>query len=182
MGGLLEERTTSILVRRGFAGDFYPLRDLLKAIDDNRAWAVRKVRGYKWSALFVLLAIPLLSAFVSTALGAKEAFASLQPAVAWVSLAVTVLTILNSILKPGERFPAACRVATQIENLADELLAELETIERIDQKSLAALVGRYRDKLAPYREELVQLFLPTTAASPPPAPPRGDQKPANQIA
>jgi hypothetical protein len=146
--------------------DFPPVMDLADALDENARFAQRKVRLYKWSGLFALLAIPLLSTIVSILVADGGQKFRLDPLVLPVlSAALTLVTLLNSIMKPGERFQAACRVCMRVRAIGNRLLESLATADRVDDKTLVAIVNKHRRRLLPLQEELIQLFLPTNAAS-----------------
>lgn len=163
----LNDRAKTVLKERGYTKDFFPLEDLASDIQGNWQNAVRKVRIYKWTAAFVLFGFPLLSACVSLFMPKDGPFAGVSGWVPYLSALLTILAVVNSVMKPGERFPVACKVVMRINEIADLLLEDLGLLDQADEKSLAPLVQKYRAQLAPIQEQLIYLFLPTSSAPAP---------------
>jgi len=93
----------------------------------------------------------------------KSELLPLHSYVLYLSLSLTLLTILNSIFRPGERFREACLLGIKIAHFKSELLTALEEMKKITDASLLELVERYRKAFERYQEQLIGLFLPELA-------------------
>jgi len=156
-------RAKLVLKKKGYTDDCYPMDDLIGIIEDNHTKTMRKVFFYKWTAVFLLVVIPLLSASLSFAVNrdvAQVFKGDLSPYVPEMSLLLTVFTILNSILKPGERFKQACFIGIKIDHFKSDFIAELEKKSTIDDAILIDYVHSKRTRFECYQEQLIAMFLP----------------------
>jgi hypothetical protein len=163
------EKARIILQERGYRRTCYPLEDLARDIDNTQRSVVRKVFVYKWTGLALLTLIPILSALISSLLSMDEPKAStLATLTKTLSFSLTLLTILNSIFKPGERFRSICSLGIQVADFSNQALESLERIPKnsLDEMSLLVVVGRLRRHLDSYREQLIDLFLPEASQLP----------------
>jgi len=154
----------TILKEKGFNKECYSLNELAETIAWNAANAKRKVFFYKWFGLFLLISIPLISAFLSIALTTDNISAwRLEGIVLVFSFALTVLTISNSILRPSERFVKACRIGIEIQAFKSDFLIGLEKMEQIDEATFLDYVHDKREEFKQFQEQLIGLFLPEKA-------------------
>ena len=148
----------------------YPVEALAFTLDDTKRNVKRKVFMYKWTGLALMTLIPILSAVISTLLPMKgSGDQNSRLLLEILSFSLTLLTILNSIFKPGERFRSICSLGIRVDDLGDQVLERLEELVaqgKIDERSLLAIVDRHRRQLDSYRELLIDLFLPEASKLP----------------
>lgn len=152
----LVEKVHSILKDRGYEKINDPLDYLAGTIDQNLKNALGKVTWYKWSGFFLLIAIPMLSTLLSIFVTEGSA----ETVVKALSYSLTLLTLFNSIFKPGERFRQACLMGIRIGTFRSSFLSELAQLEVVNDKSLLVLVERLNREFEQYQEQLIGLFLP----------------------
>ena len=165
MTGFRDE-VVGLLKSKGYDKRCYPLEEFTKTFALNKKYADRKIFWYKWSGLFLLTAIPLISALLSVSVSATGGrFPWLPEAlVFFISLALTLFTILNSIFKPSERFQAACRIGIGMNRFMIDFLVALEKMTTIDEAALLALIDRKLKELEKYQERLISMFMPIEIA------------------
>lgn len=157
----LLSRIRSIVHKHGGNGicdDIYPLDDLAQTVEKNCRNVEQKVFFYKWFGFSLLVLLPIISTVLSIFISENK-----NAIVPYLSYILTILTVLNSILKPGERFRQACSLAIKIEQFKSELLANLIKLPKLDEASLVEFSDKYRKEFVLYQEQLVGLFLPETA-------------------
>jgi len=165
---LFLERTKQILQDKGYSKECYTLEDLANVIDETQKNVIHKVWLYKWLGLPILVLMPIISAFLSVIIAQKspsEPFAMLVWLVPYMSFGLTVLTILNAIFKPGERFKQVCSLGIQVASFKDEVLSALASLSPVDDASLLKLVDANRKRFEVYQEQLIGLFLPEVGRS-----------------
>jgi len=155
----------SVLQEKGYKKHCHALDALSRIVETNSNIVIRKIRFYKWSGLFLLTSIPLISALLSVSVGLKDGGATwLETTILSLSLPLslllTIVTILSSIFRPSERFRNACLVGIRIDTFKGELLAALERMEKVDECALLDLVDRKRKEFEKYQEELIGMFMP----------------------
>lgn len=157
-------RVKLILKKHNYRNSCYPLYDLAQSVDETINNVIMKIFIYKWTALFLLLMIPIISALLSILITQELAspFMKLKPTVPYLSVILTLLTILNSIFKPGERFKQVCLMSIKIGHFKSQVQEEIEKLSKVDETSLSELVDRLRKDFEPYQEQLITLFLPET--------------------
>ena len=168
----LLEKAKKILSDNNYTKDCYPLDDLFQTVVETESIVGRKVFIYKWFGFFLLVAIPIISTFLSVIIthnteevslnNTQNIFEALLPIAPYLSLGLTLMTILNSIFKPGERFQAACFMSIKISHFRSDILADLEKLSPVDDESLLKLVHKHRKVFESHQEKLVGLFLPET--------------------
>lgn len=161
-----------VLHDKQYTADCYPLSELVRTVVGTEKNLRNKIGLYKWSALFLLVAIPLISTLVSViitpdapvAVGAPlEPFAALRGVAPYISLVLTLMTLLNSIFKPAERFHTACLMSIKTAQLRSEIVADLERLATPPaEKDVLDLVHKHRKNFVAYQEQLIGLFLPET--------------------
>ena len=154
-----------ILKEKGFERKCYPLNELARTIAWNAANAKRKVFFYKWFGLPLLTSIPLISALLSFVISGEPISIwvfqpQLRAIVPVLSLILTFLTILNSILRPSQRFPKACTIEIEIEAFKSDFLIGLDKMDHIDDATLLKYVHDKRRAFKRFQERLIELFLP----------------------
>jgi len=162
------EKTRKILRDRGYRKTCYPLEDMAQAIDETKRNVKRKVGIYKWTGLALLTLIPILSALMSALLSMETKAPTLMSLTRTLSFSLTLLTILNSIFKPGERFRSICSLGIQVDDFGSLALESLTRIpqDKLDELFLLALVDKRRKRLDSYRKQLIDLFLPEASQLP----------------
>ena len=146
----------SILHTKGYNKEFYPLEELARSVKYNQENTMRKIRVYKWSGFFLLTAIPLISAFLSVAIKADELSSVIFP----LSLILTLMTVLNAIFRPGERFQHVCLIGIKIDSFKTYFLTELMILEPINDSALATFINKKRKEFESHQKELIGLFMP----------------------
>jgi hypothetical protein len=178
----LVPRVRAILKERGYETGSYPLESLAERIEETERSVLRKVRGYKWPGLILLALIPLLSTCISVLVTEKPKAVYSTNLLYGMSFTLTLLTVLNSIFRPSERFKEACRMGVDFERIRSDFLVELENLPRVGQAyaqqakkqdeahteeaRLHAVVGKFYKLVAPYQKELISMFLPEVAVEP----------------
>lgn len=104
------------------------------------------------------MCIPILSAVIS-------ALATEKVGGWWLkgpSYALTLLTLLNSIFKPADRFRELCRMRMSLHSLRDAFISELRKKLEGPDKVIAAiqLCEEYERNLDPMNTRLIELYLP----------------------
>jgi hypothetical protein len=156
-------KTRSILKTQGYDRQCIPLEDVAAAIGDTHNNISRKVLAYKWSAMGLLLLIPIISTALSLVVTEHGWAAVVKPC----SYVLTFLTLLNSILKPGDRFKRVCKLGIGIEQLSDEFLVKLDRLQQpVEERRLDEITDKFIGELTPYKEQLIDLFLPESPAEP----------------
>lgn len=151
-----------VLREKGYQKPCYPLEAFSETVETNNRYAQRKVFFNKWSGLFLLTFIPLISALLSVtvSLDGNSPVWLPKSLVFPVSLALTFFTILNSIFKPGERFREACRIGIAINNFTIEFLIELQRMKPVNESALLNLIDNKQREFEPYQKKLISLFMP----------------------
>jgi hypothetical protein len=151
-----------VLKKKGYSKHCYPLEVFSESVDTNRKYADTKVFFNKWSGLFLLTAIPLISALLSVLVSNKgnPPFWLPESLAFPVSLALTFFTILNSIFKPSERFQEACRLGIAINNFMIGFLIELEKMEPVNDSELLELIDKKKKEFETYQIKMISMFMP----------------------
>lgn len=155
-----------VLEEKGYAKHCATLDVLAKAVDINNKYVAHKVWFYKWSGLFLLTFIPIVSALLSVLVSLKgqHHWWLSESIVLPLSLALTVFTILNSIFKPSERFSEACLIGVGIELFTVEFFMDLEQMTQIDEPALVELIGKKCKEFQVFEIKQIGIFMP---ANPP---------------
>ncbi|MHB9073986.1 MAG: hypothetical protein ACYC6G_10715 [Desulfobaccales bacterium] len=163
----LLDQVNGILSEKGYTNYSYSLNDLTRRIMDHQKNVENKVKRYKIFGFILLLLIPLFSFFLSFLINIRQggAFPLLlvnlaKEIVPWLSLILTVLTIINSTLKPAERFSTACDIGVEISALKRALLVDLERMEEGNLNKICQLVKEKGEDLKPIQKQLIDLCLP----------------------
>lgn len=166
----LLEKAKTILKERNYTKDCYPLYELINTVVLTEKNVNRKVFWYKWSGFILLVSVPLISTLISVIIsqetkvagsGPVNIFIALLPIAPYLSLGLTLMTILNSIFKPSERFRTACFMSIKISHFKSDILAEIEKLSSpIDNIALLKMVHLKRIDFELYQEQLVGLFMP----------------------
>lgn len=152
-----------VLHEKGYSKESYPLHSLAETVESNHKNARSKVFMYKWSGFFLLTAVPLISAFLTIGLS-NDKTSSLQwiteTAVLTLSFILTLLTVLNAIFRPGERFYQVCLIGINIETFKSDFLTDLTQLKVVDDVILAKFIQEKRKAFEGYQEKLIGLFMP----------------------
>jgi hypothetical protein len=75
---------------------------------------------------------------------------------------LTILTLLNSIFRPADRFRELCTMGMRVHTLRDEFMSKLRdhSMGADKQVTLIKLCEDYEQKLNPTNTRLIALFLP----------------------
>jgi len=155
----------SVLKQKGFAEQSHALERLIDTIDVNKELAASKVRIYKPLGLILLTVIPMLAAILSAILGVNNGIIDGKNVGFYLSMTLTLFTILNSIFKPSQRFHEACLIGIGIERFTINFIADLEKIKQITSEILANFVEMKRNQFETFQVALIELALPLEAAS-----------------
>ena len=123
--------------------------ELLNEIHEEEVSTHRKLLFYKWSGLFLLLAIPLIAASVSADLITKRYASWIAP----LSLLLTALTILNAALRPNQRFPLLCNIGVGIRDIKMSLLLDIVNVNT--ENELKKCVNQRHQNWISFRETLL---------------------------
>ena len=112
----LLDRAETILSEKNYKKDCYPLRELVCSINFIEKNVSRKVKIFKWFGQGLLILIPIISALLTFTVAAKQetTLPWLKDSMPYLSLVLTLMTILNSIFRPGDRFKEACLLGIKI--------------------------------------------------------------------
>jgi len=140
------------------------VEDLTEEIERTQRNIRVKTFGYKWFAFLVLTAIPIISTVVSALVA--EGNPSYRDAIKYLSYSLTLLAVLNSIFRPGERFMEICRLGLRIERLRDYFTNSIEKLGReAAPAKMRELCHKIEKALVPIEYRLITLFLPDVQSS-----------------
>ena len=169
----MEKKIELILKGKGYQEPCHPLRELAEEVENTRKNLRLKVFLVKWMGFILLLLVPVLSATISVMMNTTwKLFGFSFTAI--LSYILTLLTILNSIFRPRDRFRKSCNLEMDLDNLELKFLIDLERKKpaEITRDLLLTDAESFNKSLQPIREAMIDLFLPD-AASP------SDQKDAS---
>jgi hypothetical protein len=165
----LRDEVTRVLERRKHPADLPVLDELVESYRLNDRNNSLKITRYKVSGAVLLLAIPIISSTVSFAVNMTDT-AHFQAPVSWLrgsvpllSLVLTLLTVLNSVLKPSARFSRCCRIGVELFHWRCALLEDLEQVDLGDERHLLACLAEHRKALRKIQESQINLALPEQA-------------------
>lgn len=162
-------KVEQLLVAHSYSKACYPLEDLVSTIMGTEKIIWRKLKTYKWFGFILLTAIPVTSTILSVAItsnggeggaGTGDIFAWLKPYVPHLSVSLTLMTLLNAIFKPSERFQTVCSLSIKVSHFKSDVMAEIEKLSPFNEQKLLDLVDKFRSSFEPYQEQLVGLFMP----------------------
>lgn len=145
----------------------YRLRDVARKVDETARNIAGKAHCFKVLVVIVLLALPLISAIISFLTTATGPEPWRKEVVMYLSWAVTLLTVLNSLFRPRERFAEACKLGIGIQELKDRFISRIEelTKERSQpQETLHRACDHFEKELEPIETALIGMFLPEAGA------------------
>jgi uncharacterized membrane protein (DUF106 family) len=159
------DEVLTVLKKKNYVKHCYSLEEFLKTVECNKMYTVRKIFWYKWLGLFLLTSIPLISALLSVLVGIKGDSSGLmqETVILYLSFALTICTILNSIFKPSERFQTACRIGIAINSFIVKFLIEIEQKTTIDESELVEIVKNKQEEFEDYQVKLISMFMPVGA-------------------
>jgi hypothetical protein len=155
----------AILQDHGYQKPCHPLEALARRIQNTERNLSIKIFVYKWTGLSLLVLIPIISTVISLLVAGEKSLVAISPS-KWLyglSCTLTLLTVLNSIFRPSERFKEGCRMGVDFDLIRSYFLAELEEMSAVDEAHLHALVHKFDELVAPYQKELISMFLPEVA-------------------
>lgn len=171
-----------ILRRKQFKNHCYAWECLANSFEHVAGLIDRKIRIYKPFGLSLLVLIPILSAIISALIGVRpEDLPSWLPyqgqgLLFFLSLILTILTILNSLFKPSQRFNQACLLGIDIDRFGISFVAELEMMPTpVSEPALVTLVAGKWAELQKIQVALIELALPIEATPGKAAPGRAPQ-------
>jgi hypothetical protein len=109
-----------------------------------------------WTPLLLIL-IPVYSAilsFLTTGVIESKLYLGL------LSLVLTVATILNSIIKPAEKFISSAAVLVQLKDWEADLALGLISLDDKDLKSHTEFLGRKSTQLSEIGNSMARTYLP----------------------
>lgn len=145
----------------------YHLRDVARKVDETERNIAGKTHCFKVLVVIVLLVLPLISAIISflTTAAGKELWR--KEVVMYLSWAVTLLTVLNSLFRPRERFSEACKLGIRIQELKDRFISRIEELTKEKsqpQETLHRACDHFEKELEPIETALIGMFLPEAGA------------------
>ncbi len=162
----LTQQTEELLKRRGFTSELPALKELVRSFDFNKGKIDDKIFYYKWGGYGLLFSIPIISTVIAFMANASADSAPELPAslmLAWVptmSLALAILTVINSIVKPAVRFDQCCRVGIDFFHWRCAFLEELEQIDLKQEGALLKHVTKARSEFKELQFADISLALP----------------------
>ena len=149
---ILNDRGEGMLLDRQLA-------HLAEEFDKTDRRVMVKVWIYKPLAFVVLLFVPLVSATVSVL---STQHKGTEAVAIGLSYGLTILTLLNSIFRPADRFRELCTMGMRVHTLRDEFMSKLREHSKGADKQvkLIKLCEEYEQKLNPTNTRLIALFLP----------------------
>ena len=142
------------------------MRELAEEVESTRKKLKLKVFRVKWMGFILLLLVPILSATISVMMDTSwKLFGSSLTAI--LSYILTLLTILNSIFRPRDRFRKSCSLEMELDNLELKFLIDLEKKKAAEITSdfLLTEAEFFNKSLQPIREAMIDLFLPDSASA-----------------
>jgi hypothetical protein len=159
-GGEMKDFISKLREILGAAGS-ERLEDLAEQVENAQRSIERKTTVYKWVAMALLALIPLLSAAVSILVAWKDPGPILVNWRLAVSFALTLVTVLNSIYKPGERFKELCGMGINVQMLEDHFITKVHALRGdAPERKLMDLCDELEKELVPIETRLISLFLP----------------------
>ncbi len=156
-----KECVVDVLKEKGYDKKCHALEMFLNSIEFNSKNNSRKVWINKYSGLFLLTSIPIISASLSVLINLKSQNDSLSYSLVFgISIALTLFAILNSIFTPGEKFQLSCEIGIMIDNFKIGFLIDLERLDSIEDSSLLELIDKKKDEFETYQKMLISLFMP----------------------
>jgi hypothetical protein len=163
----LHQEVKAILERRGYTTDLPVLNELTGSFKFDYDRIHRKVGIYKVIGFVLLLSIPIISTLITFVVGmthhalpANSQLMGLKDSVPLLSLFLTLLTVLNSVLKPSVRFDRSCRIGLDLFHWQCAFLEELEKLGTLDDKTLMNFLTVQRKALRKIQESQINLALP----------------------
>ena len=160
--GPLPLAVRAILNERGYEKTCLPLEAVAQRVEGIHRNIRLKLIFYKWSSLFILILIPLISTLLSI-------FVTKNLTGVWVdsfAYSLTILTLLNSIFRPSFRFKELCEMGLGVQELKDEFVTRLENLTKIDEGKLHMIREDCDRRLLPYEKRMIALFLPEASFQP----------------
>lgn len=156
-----------VLQEKGYNTHCHLFDALSKTVERNSKYVTCKVFAYKWSGLFLLTAIPLISALLSILINHNGDSPIWMPTniVFPLSLFLTFFTILNSIFRPSLRFREACLIGIGIERFRVDFLIDLKRLPPNDEPALLDLIDKKGKEFEAYQIQLIGLFMPMEATA-----------------
>ena len=137
------------------------LADLKARHEYHRKLVVKKTFIFKWMGYVMVLAIPILSAIWT----AMPQFGVAATVLSLSGLFLTILTIINSTLKPQDRFLASTMQAIALEDWKTDLNRHLWELDDDDGKKFLALMERKDRELSDIGKAIANATLPTAPPS-----------------
>jgi hypothetical protein len=138
------------------------LEDLIRELDKTQRSITTKIPWYKWSALFILVCIPLISAVVSIFVAEN----SRSDLVKYLSYSLTILAVANSIFRPASRFTELCDMGIAVRRLKDQFITEVQELGgKVAPPRLKEICDEIEKNLVPIEHRLIALFLPEAQTS-----------------
>lgn len=136
------------------------LADLRARHEYHRALVEKKISVFKWMGYILILAVPILSAILTAMpqFGVQASLLSLS------GLFLTIMTIVNSTLKPQDRFLSATMQAIALEDWKTDLNRHLCEIENGEEKKFLSLMERKDRELSDIGKAIANATLPSASS------------------
>jgi hypothetical protein len=162
----LKQQAKEVLVRKNYATDLPALTELVDSFQYNSDKVAKKTDNYKAAGLFLLFAVPIVSALLAFMANTTDD-TKLQPPISWLqgsvpalSLYLALLTVINSIVKPSVRFERCCRIGVDLFHWRCAFLEGLENLHPVNDKTLVEFLAKEREELKKHQLADIGLALP----------------------
>lgn len=124
--------------------------------------AEKAVTRFKPLGFVFGLAIPVFAALVTFSMRHESGIP--QQLAAVMGLALTLLTIVNSVLKPGERFTSAAHQCIAIHEWKQEFDIRVAETDTTDERAFRIMIREMDRKLSDIGKAMVENCLPQPSA------------------
>jgi hypothetical protein len=142
------------------------LSDFQKALEDrylfHKEKAERQVTTFKPIGFIFGLAIPIIAAVVTFSMTTESGIS--KPVAALMGLGLTLLTIVNSVLKPDERFAKAAQHCIALEEWKREFDINMAESHTTDEMAFHAMIREMDKALSEIGKSMAENFVPKPPA------------------
>ena len=137
------------------------LADMKARHEYHKKLVEKKTCIFKWMGYIMILAIPIISAILT----AMPQFGVAASVLSLSGLFLTILTIINSTLKPQDRFLSSTMQAIALEDWKTDLNRHLWELGDDEGKKFLALMERKDRELPEIGKSIADATLPTASPS-----------------
>lgn len=132
------------------------VKDLIARHDYHTGLAKDLNRRYKFMSPILLIFIPTYSAILSFLTTGVVSEGTLG----WCALVLTVATILNSIVRPDEKFISSANVLVQLKDWEADLVLSLSVIHQNDREEVVNFLRKKSGDLSEIGSSMAKTYLP----------------------